>query len=240
MNSKNNLERLKTAGGMSRLWHWLTESKFGIISAERGNKTPQENKERTLELKKILAMEGYGFYPATGFWEGVSESSFFVPQISKEVLLDVGKHFDQDAIIFGDQGESGLYDCVTGDLLFPKIDVKKHFQILSEEEKAKLEEEKAEIGFTRVKRDKDTFTIDPNLEEWRKGSSMRFLILSDSDVCKKLTSFKKVVTAESVDGNVLKENEKNFYHFRTILAMLPMGHGLLDDTNFNSTVHRSY
>jgi hypothetical protein len=246
---EHNFNRLqKTAGGMSRLWHWLTEGRFGILSAERPEYTPKENKERTRELKKLLVDAGYGFYPAEGFWAGIPEASMFVPLIDKAQLLDFGAKYDQEAIIFGESGESGVYSCQESNfgksMYGDPINVKDNFAILSPEEKDKLEEEKAEVGFTRVKKDRDTFTLDPEIKEWREnrreGSSMNFLVISERAYSRPpMGGFNKVVTASSVEDDTLNYLGGSI-NLDAIMAVLPMGKGLLDDTDFNSTVHRSY
>ena len=107
-----------------------TENSFSNISAERskdnspfkdddtdtGNESHRLwNKNRTKELKdmlKSMGLKGY-FKTKGGFAEigqapdpDYEENSFFIPNITKEQAIELGKHFDQDSILFKEKGSN--------------------------------------------------------------------------------------------------------------------------------------
>jgi hypothetical protein len=78
---------------LSRVYaHWKDRG-FAILSADRGERTPQENKRWRKQLKKAIRADGFGFVPIDGFWYEdhggkqvkVSERSFLVPNRGGEV-----------------------------------------------------------------------------------------------------------------------------------------------------------
>ena len=105
--------------------------RFGIISSERVDKSFSENNASTLELENMLCDMGYVFHRSVGFWDGVPERNFFVPSISKDVLLSLGNYFDQDAIVFGEDFESGVYCCDSGALISDKVSIRDHVDIVN-------------------------------------------------------------------------------------------------------------
>ena len=96
---------------LSRVWKFVEEDKysFGIISPFRKTKTSKENEEDYQELKKLLKKLGYGYIELKGrYVEGggiVDEKSFFVPSITKKKLIELGKKYDQDSVIYKDVNE---------------------------------------------------------------------------------------------------------------------------------------
>ena len=109
-----------------------TENSFANISAERELKNSPFNKEkpseediknhqqwnleRTKRLKQELDKRGLrGYIKTKGGYKEVGkslsdddeigeENSFFIPNISREDAIDLGKMFDQDTVLFKDKG----------------------------------------------------------------------------------------------------------------------------------------
>lgn len=92
---------------------------WGTLSAQRYSYSKKENEQRTEALKKELRRRGYGFIPLEGHWRECQdpnvpydqcpeeqlvdsvETSFFVPNISRSDLQELGNQFEQDATIYG-------------------------------------------------------------------------------------------------------------------------------------------
>lgn len=242
-NSSVILKRLKMAGGMSRIYNWLTNNQFGIISAIREERTSEENIEKTKDLKKDLVEMGYGYYPADGFYAGVPEKSFFVPKISLDELIELGNKYDQYSILHGDNGEYGFYVCSTGALEFPQRQVAEDFTILQQEEMEEMIRDQSPVGFTSLKKEpKRPFTLDPSIEEWRAAiSGMSMIIVSDATKHSPMGNFQKVVKANKLDGYILSSEEGN-YNIDGLICVLPLSFeeqlkNAVDDTNFRAKIH---
>lgn len=84
--------------------------KFGVLSAY-GPGPKSENQRRNGELFKELQKRGYRkIIPLRGSWEGVAEKSVLVPRMAWKDLLDLGKQFQQDSVIYKDpSGVIGMY-----------------------------------------------------------------------------------------------------------------------------------
>lgn len=92
---------------LSRVWRMIEEGKygFGVISAYRDELPNDENKRRHEELKKTIKKKGYGFVELKGRFGGKDEQSLFVPMVNKNLLLTLGKKYDQDSVIYKDDNE---------------------------------------------------------------------------------------------------------------------------------------
>jgi hypothetical protein len=78
---------------------------IGFITAENPNgkqATPEFNKSANEKLEKKLRLMNLGFNKIKGQY-GNKENSFFVPNITKNEILDLGKEFDQETIIYGER-----------------------------------------------------------------------------------------------------------------------------------------
>jgi hypothetical protein len=112
------------ASGFGSVLRHLQRGPFAAISAERAGLTPQQNKARMAQLKKILAGQDpgpaldqpdingepprlalHGFVPGRGVWFGIQEKSLFVPQMSEGDAKAVAYYFGQDAYVWGDGSE---------------------------------------------------------------------------------------------------------------------------------------
>ena len=94
----------------------LKHGQVGLISAGRNPKnaadkklTDAQIKQRHETLKKELIKKGYVFVPAQGKYEG-DEKSFMVmvPNSEKEDLVQLGKQFHQDSVIFSNKDKNEM------------------------------------------------------------------------------------------------------------------------------------
>lgn len=111
-----------TEKGLSRLLtHVKSGTGFAIISADRGDKTPEENNKRRLALQAFLSSKSVGFTRVKGGWiekdpegnrKAVHEQSYFLPEVSKDFAIAlakfVGTKFDQDGILWG-EADTGVF-----------------------------------------------------------------------------------------------------------------------------------
>lgn len=97
--------------------------RFGILSAYGPGKK-SENKLRNVDLFKELQTRGYKkIIPLRGKWEGVPEKSVLVPGMSFQDLIELGKKFDQDSVIYKDpSGVIGMYYQKDGEAEFAVAD----------------------------------------------------------------------------------------------------------------------
>lgn len=98
----------------SRLWKYQEhpEMDFAILSAERSDREPEENKQKTNELKQDINDMGYWYTELKGGYVEIGdggkrvpvdgEDSFIVPNMSKEEAIELGKKYDQDTVMFKD------------------------------------------------------------------------------------------------------------------------------------------
>jgi hypothetical protein len=115
---------------LSRVWSQTKKHDFGTITAFRsardcgnGEKyTKEENMKRNTSLLAKLRAKGYGVTKIKGSYienfgspnaREVGENSFLVVDIKdsgnlKKDLMNLGEEFEQDSIIFGKAGESGV------------------------------------------------------------------------------------------------------------------------------------
>lgn len=111
MNEKYpDIHRVIVAAGLSRIYRHMSEGSFGILSAYRSNLSVWDNRARDAELKALVNEQGLGYMPAEGIWEGVSEGSVFIPNISRDAVQALAARYEQDAYI---HGEGGLYQVVS-------------------------------------------------------------------------------------------------------------------------------
>ena len=133
--TKNNFEVI-AAAGMGRLLSHMMGGDFAVISAERYGMSEEEKKEANTKLKEIIRQLGFGFVDTKGAWfeEGqlLGENSLFVPGISPDLAKEIGKKFDQQQVLIGNEGNFKFIDLENdsvddeGDLLtrlrIPKMD----------------------------------------------------------------------------------------------------------------------
>jgi hypothetical protein len=95
---------------LRQLQHFLSAGKqFGVLSAY-GPKSKSENQARNGILVGELQKRGYNFHPLKGSWEGTAEKSVLVPNMSFTDLIELGRKFKQDSVIYKDpSGVVGMY-----------------------------------------------------------------------------------------------------------------------------------
>ena len=111
----------------SRLWKYQEhpEMNFAILSADRSERTPEENKEKSEELKKDIKSMGYWYTELKGGYVEVGkngkrvpvdgEDSFIVPNMTKEEAMELGKKYDQDTVMFKDAKAHTLQYIITNE-----------------------------------------------------------------------------------------------------------------------------
>lgn len=126
LNESNN-EQLEEEIGPSRLWKYQEhpEMNFAILSADRSERTPEENKAKTNELKKDIKSMGYWYTELKGGYVEIGENgkrvpvdgedSFIVPNMTKEEAMELGKKYDQDTVMFKDAKAHTLQYIITNE-----------------------------------------------------------------------------------------------------------------------------
>lgn len=110
------LERNPAAERADDLRRFLHRGGWAIISAERPQYSAAENAERTARLKARLDALGaalprdakYRISPAVGVWDGREEASWLVYGLGSDVIRDLGREFEQYAVIAADEGANAL------------------------------------------------------------------------------------------------------------------------------------
>jgi hypothetical protein len=136
LNENSNSSYMLDEGSLSRIQRHIagaTATSWGMLSAERKGLSPQENAIRTAELKSKIREKGLGFVPMKGGWRecqdsdipynqcppeklvNTTENSFFVPNISRDDVHELGNAYQQDAIIYGGPDTKGFAQLVFGD-----------------------------------------------------------------------------------------------------------------------------
>ena len=98
---------------------------WGMMTAYRYANTPNQNKTLNKELEGELRKMGHGFFKVEGHWvecqdgnlsyedcpknllKDAIEESLFIPNISAKEIHNLGKKYQQDAVIFGGEQTKG-------------------------------------------------------------------------------------------------------------------------------------
>ena len=108
---KEELEKALQESSVSRIWQFVESptGTFGVMSSNRGEYSKEQNNQRHIELKTLVRGMGLGFIELKGGFmeEGgfVEEISLFIPNISKEEIVNLGIKFDQYTILFKNEIE---------------------------------------------------------------------------------------------------------------------------------------
>lgn len=111
-------QRVFLAFGVTDLEKLSTKGRqFGVLSAYRSNLSKSENQKRHGELMRDLQKMGYkGVESLKSSWEDMDtkivhkEKSIYVPHISFKDLHELGKKYEQDAVLYKDPSNSiGVY-----------------------------------------------------------------------------------------------------------------------------------
>lgn len=113
---------------LNRAYQHVVEKKvpsWGMMTAYRYANTRKENQQKNKELANDLRKLGYGFFKVEGHWQECQDSnlnyvdcpkeqlqdsveeSLFVPGITKEHADQLGKKYEQDAVIYGGKDTNG-------------------------------------------------------------------------------------------------------------------------------------
>jgi len=93
---------------LSRVFQYVEDDSkpFGIVSAARGENSPEENENLHTELKKQVRAGGYGYIELRGgYTEGdvtTEELSLLVPKIKKTELIALGRANKQHSVMYKD------------------------------------------------------------------------------------------------------------------------------------------
>ncbi len=131
----------------------ISDGKWAIISAQKsrgyhpetGAKIPagiKKDKDAHGRLKDLLQQHGIGFIDQqVGYW-GPDESdptapkfpedTLFIPNISFEMAIKIGRKFTQAQIIYGNKGKYAFYNVSDGSLYGEVKEVKTHFEHLTD------------------------------------------------------------------------------------------------------------
>lgn len=114
MKIEEKIDKFINESSLSRIWQFVEDKnkQFGVMSAFRGDLSSRENEERHKELKDAVREMGYGFVELKGGYEEevgiVEEKSLFIPNISKKEIIELGKRYNQDSVIFKDSREFSI------------------------------------------------------------------------------------------------------------------------------------
>jgi hypothetical protein len=95
---------------LSRVYKWFGDKSFAVISAYLSSKSEEENVANQNELKKLIREKGYGYKEMRGAWRDngnadspiTYEYSLFIPEMTPQDAIDLGKRFNQQAVLYGD------------------------------------------------------------------------------------------------------------------------------------------
>lgn len=119
---------------LGRVYQHITKNaseSFAILTAFRGGYSKKENLQRNKKLQGDVRSLGKGFFKVKGYWVEcqdpdleyskcpddmkvpVVEDSLFVPNITKEHAVKLGKKYDQDAVIYSGEETNGQVELIS-------------------------------------------------------------------------------------------------------------------------------
>lgn len=101
---------------LSRILAHFRTRPFGIISAFKADKSDEKNLEQQYKLTQDIRRLGYGYIPIVGKWAKIPERSLFIPNISKDEIVELAKRYDQEAYLWGEKGKWAVYDTKTDEV----------------------------------------------------------------------------------------------------------------------------
>ena len=107
------LKELVNESSLARIWQFVEVDKksFGVVSAFRAGIAPEENKKRATDLAIRVRNLKLGYIVLRGaFREEESgeisyKESLFIPNITREQIIELGKVYGQDSILYKDENE---------------------------------------------------------------------------------------------------------------------------------------
>ena len=124
---------------------------FGIITPYLPALTELENKERLIELKKMVRNAGFGSIVLFGGFEidgkSYQHKSIFIGNLKKKQILNWGKVFNQFSIIYKDEHEFIEIECETQ---FEINAVRNDYYQLGWNKNMSFDSELAKVFFTHI------------------------------------------------------------------------------------------
>jgi hypothetical protein len=115
-------------------------STIGILTAWNPNGQAanyEENKKRNELLVSYLHRNGLGPLKIDGIFQGNIEQSFLVPNISKNLIIALGKEFEQESVIWGQKEFTDNEPYCRFEYISPKdgkvLNVRNHVEVNPEE-----------------------------------------------------------------------------------------------------------
>jgi len=99
---------------INQLENILHRGNFGLISAEKSDRSDDKNKWNTMELGRALTSWGMRWYRTVGKYGGSVERSFLVLMPNEKGLITLGNLYDQTSVIVGSRGLAREIECRTG------------------------------------------------------------------------------------------------------------------------------
>jgi hypothetical protein len=117
-----------TEKSLSRVWqHIRNGDTFAVISAFRGTNADEQNLQLHRQLKSDISSMGLGFIeqksgytydnPDTGEEGQVQEMSLFIPKMTLDQAMKIGKKYNQESIIYKDNERFDLVDVNGGNVI---------------------------------------------------------------------------------------------------------------------------
>lgn len=109
---------------LGRVYQHVVDKKatsWGMMTAYRYSNTKKQNEQANKELESELRKKGLGFFKLEGHWQECqdknvsyedcpkdqlkdsTEQTLFIPNIKKDDIAELGKKYEQDAVIYGDR-----------------------------------------------------------------------------------------------------------------------------------------
>lgn len=107
----NGHRKILTEVSLSRIWQHIQndEMSFGAISAYRNDIPKEKNIERHRDLRQKVRDMGLGYIEMEGgSFEGdvpVHQPSLFIPGITEKQIIELGRQFDQQDVIYKDKNK---------------------------------------------------------------------------------------------------------------------------------------
>ena len=182
---------------------------FSILTAENPNGIEQDkdnNRIKNQELEKRLRSMNLGFIKVKGQY-GSEENSFFIPNITKDEALSLGKMFSQESIIYGEKTTEGEYDTMTIQMIYTD----ERFGDISGERKVFINMNNADDYYSKVKGRKfqiPFFDEDFENANWDyKSGAINKNIIKDETISNELNEYVNKILNEnrSTKSTVLKK-----------------------------------
>jgi hypothetical protein len=221
--SKESIKEVFNESGYSRVANIMrglvpSVKTFSILTAENPNGIEQDkdnNRIKNQELEKRLRSMNLGFIKVKGQYAS-EENSFFIPNITKDEALSLGKMFSQESIIYGEKTTEGEYDTMTIQMIYTD----KRFGAISGERKVFINMNNADDYYSKVKGRKfqiPFFDEDFDNANWGyKSGAINKNLIKNETISNELNEYVNEILSENRTGKsrwinrgVLKNTLKN-------------------------------